>query len=288
MSYLLITNPFSKRGLKDREISLVSDIFRRRGEILDVVRTLSSNDGIKAVAERGRGKKAVIAAGGDGTIGDVLTGLDGAHTPIGILPRGTANVLAAELGIPHNLRKATDVILGGRKKYIDTGFAGDKRFVLMASAGFDAQIVHDAHARRGQRFGYLSYIMPIVRTLVKGDFPEIKVTIHDIEYTCRHVIVANVPRYGGPFRPAPAAINNDGELDVVMYMRKGRRNMLRYGCMAVCGSRWENDADVLRIRATRVTLESEEAVPLQCDGDPAGNLPCHCRVVRDGAIILVP
>ena len=116
----------------------------------------------------------------------------------------------------------------------------------------------------------------------------IKVTIHNIEYMCHHVIVANVPRYGGPFRPAPDAIYNDGEFDIVMYIKKGRRNMLRYGWKAICGSNWANDDDILRIRTDKVMLESEEPVSLQCDGDPDGVLPRECRVVRDGATFLVP
>ena len=285
--YLFVTNPFSKHGLNERRIGTVVEALTAAGSRVDIVRTRGVSEAETAVSDLKRPYDAIITAGGDGTIGEIINGLAGKTVPIGIIPCGTANVLAGELEIPHRLRRAVDVILQGRVLGLDVGVAGKRRFILMASAGYDAQVVEEVHRARGNRFGYRSYVFPMWRVLKRSRFPEITVELHGQKHTCRHVVVANVQRYGGPFRPAPQAIYNDGEFDVVMYQWGGRWNMIRYGALAMAGSTAPKD-DIVRIRADRVTLSSEERVPLQCDGDPAGELPRTIRLRRDAATFLVP
>jgi len=287
-SYLLITNPFSSRALKERDISEIVSLFALGGASVDVVRTRGPGDALKSVSEIRRGYSAVVAAGGDGTINEIINGLDGHHVPVGIIPCGTANVLARELGIPHSFKKAVDVVLEGKELPLDVGLAGDRRFMLMASAGYDALVVADAHRKRGPRFGYASFIMPMLRTLWRAKFPEIKVTMDGKAFTCRHVVVANAPGYGGPFRPAPHAVYNDGLLDVVLYLRRGRYNMIRYGLRALCCSQFLKERDVLLMRGEKVRLSSSEDVPYQIDGDPAGKLPVTIKIRRDSATFIVP
>lgn len=287
-AYMLITNPFSSRGLSDMDVGRAVELLTAARGRVDVVNTRGPGDAAKAVRDRKRDYIAIVVAGGDGTINEVINGLDGHHIPIGIIPRGTANVLAHELEIPHGIEAAVRVIAEGKELPLDVGLAGKRRFMLMASAGFDAQVVERAHRKRKTGFGYTSYLLPVWRTFLEADFPEIAVEIHQQEYRCRHAVVANVSTYGGPFRPAPGAIYNDGEFDVVLYMRPGRWNMLRYGKMALCCSDKAADNDILRLRAKTVTLSSDGRVPLQCDGDPIGSLPCNLRVLGDAVNFIVP
>lgn len=287
-SYLLVTNPFSGRGLSEREIGFVAAAFARQGAHVDIVRTRGPGEGSRAVAERKRDYAAIVAAGGDGTINEVVNGLAGSRVPIGIIPRGTGNVLARELDIPRRLAKSVEVVLGGKELPLDVGMVQERRFILMVSAGYDAQVVYEAHLKRKIRFGYFSFVFPMLRTLKRGNFPEIKVDIDGRSHTCRHVVVANVRGYGGPFRPAPHAIYNDGDFDVVMYQRPGRFSMMRYCFLALCESRKARDDDILRLRCSSLTLSSREAVRYQVDGDPAGVLPCHLQIMGDGATFMVP
>lgn len=286
-AYLLITNPFSGKGLSERKIARVVTLLAGRGAHVDIVRTRGSGDAERAVRERKHDYEAIIAAGGDGTVNEVVNGLAGERIPVGVIPRGTGNVLAHELDIPRTVGRAVKVILAGKVLSLDAGLAGDRRFVLMASAGFDAQVVSEAHRNRTRRFGYLSFIIPMVRVLWRARFPEIAIDMNGSKMTCRHVIIANVPGYGGPFRPAPYAIYNDGELDVVMYQQAGRWNMMRYGALALFGSRAARD-DIIRMRCRRLRISSREAVKMQLDGDPAGELPCTLRVLADSVRIIVP
>jgi len=285
--YLLVTNPFSSRGLNERQISRVVAEFASAGSHVDIMRTVGPGDATRATSQLRREYAAVVAAGGDGTIAEVVNGLAGSRIPVGVLPRGTGNVLAKELGIPKGIRKAVEVVLRGKTLRLDVGLAAGRRFVLMASAGYDAQVTALAHKTRRGRFGYASFIFPMWRTLRRGDFPEIRVEMNSRVHTCRHVVIANVSTYGGPFRPAPGAIYNDGEFDVVMYLGGGRWNMLRYGCLACCMSKAPKD-DIIRMRTDKVALSSDSPVPVQLDGDPAGFLPRTFHIRRDDATFLVP
>jgi len=286
-TYLLITNPISSRGLGEKGIAEVTALFEARGARIDVHRTRGAGDARSVVADRHGAYDAVIAAGGDGTIGEVVNGLAGAPVPVGVLPRGTANVLAKELALPREMPDAADVILRGKTKKFDLGVADGKRFVLMASAGYDAQVVALAHESRGAKFGYTSYVAPILKALAAGDFPEIRVKADGREYACRHVIVANVENYGGPMRPARGAKHDDGLFDVVMYTRHGRLSVARYAFAAFLG-RTASRSDVIRVQASKVTLSSERPVALQLDGDPAGSLPRTLEVLPAGMTVIVP
>jgi len=285
--YLLVTNPFSSRGLTEKMIARVATEFTASGARVDILRTVGPGDAERATADLRRDYAGVVVAGGDGTICEVVNGLAGRHMPIGIIPRGTGNVLAKELGIPKRTRKAIEVILRGKTLRLDAGIAGTRRFTLMASAGYDAQVTALAHKSRRGRFGYASFVLPMWRTLKKGEFPEIKVDMNGRVHACRHVVIANVSSYGGPFRPAPGAIYNDGEFDVVMYARDGRWNMVRYGFLACCMSSAPKD-DIIRTRTDRVTLTSDAPVAMQLDGDPAGFLPRTFYVKRDDLTVIVP
>ncbi len=287
-SYLLITNPFSGHGFREKHIDKAVATFSAHGARVEVIRTRGPVDAYRAVAAAKGGYKAIVVAGGDGTINEVINALEGRLIPVGIVPRGTANVLAHEFEIPRNTRKAINIILQGKELLLDVGMTGKRRFMLLASAGYDAQVVAEVHRNRTRRFGYGAYILPIWRMLRKGHFPEITVEMHGREYVCRHVVVANVSRSGGPLCPAPHAIYNDGEFDVVMYLRGGRWDIVRYAALAVSRSDKAADDDIIRMRCDRVVLSSQEPVPFQCDGDPAGVLPQTIEIKRDNAAFLIP
>jgi YegS/Rv2252/BmrU family lipid kinase len=282
-----VTNPVSGRGLDDAALAQVERAFVAAGAGLDVHKTRGPGEARRICAALSADYVAVIAAGGDGTISEVLNGIAGRPIPLGIIPRGTANVLAKELCIPRDPSQAVEVILGGKETRIDVGLAGERRFLLMASAGFDAKVVKLAHENRGRRFGYASYVVPILKALVDGDFPEMVAEVDGVEYPCRHAVVANVASYGGPFCVADGAAFDDGRFDVVLYLGAGRYNMVRYGVGALsCKLNMGND--VLRLSGERVSLRSAGEVPLQLDGDPAGSLPRDLRIMQRELAVIAP
>src|SRR5918992_2373485 len=150
----------------------------------------------------------VVAAGGDGTINEIINGLDQGAT-LGILPLGTANVLARELGLPLNVKRACERILRGERTRIDLGVATnregvERRFACMAGIGFDAHVVRAVTPRMKRYLRGLAFALTAFKVLAKEDFPSVHVIHGDTTYVTRFAIVANAHHYGGELPAASA------------------------------------------------------------------------------------
>jgi diacylglycerol kinase (ATP) len=229
----------------------------------------------------------IVAAGGDGTVLDVINRYPG--VPIGILPLGTENLLARHLKIPWSGRGAAEVVACGRVKPLDLGRVDSCRFTTMVSVGFDAQVIHAAHARRMGHIRRTHYIRPIVETLRMYGYPELRVFCDDAAEPVigRMVVVANTPGYALRLRVVPTARGDDGYLDVRVFHRGSTFQMLRYLYMVARGCH-DTLPDVTCLRARRVRIESSTPVAVQADGDPAGTTPCAATVDSGGALLFVP
>ena len=113
-----------------------------------------------------KGYRTIIAAGGDGTVNEVLNGLDPKVCTLGVLPVGTMNVLALELGIPPGLEKALEVIRAGKRKRLDLGLANERRFIQLAGVGLDAETVRRTHPNAKRAWGPWSYLMTAAQLMV--------------------------------------------------------------------------------------------------------------------------
>jgi len=163
------------------------------------------------------GEPLVVAAGGDGTLNAVVQGLAGSDTTLGVLPAGTMNVFARELGLPFNsLQKSLDIIDAGFIKEVDLFEANGHAFLQMAGIGFDAQVIEETALGSKKVFGPMAYLMAAVRVL--GDNPpKMRVTCHNgrvEDGVC--VIAGNGSLYGGQLKLFPKAINDDEMLDLLL------------------------------------------------------------------------
>ncbi len=229
----------------------------------------------------------IVAAGGDGTAGDVINRYPG--VPVAVLPLGTENLLARYLGIKRSGRFVADMIAAGRTRHIDLGVAGDRRFSLMASCGFDADVLQRTHARRTGHITKLSYLQPIGISLRKYEYPEMRVYLDgaDVPIACRVAVISNLPVYafGLPF--ARSARGDDGQLDVRLFQRHSAFQMFRYFYMVARGKH-EQLPDVICAQAQRVRIESDQPVPAQIDGDPAGSTPIEISIEPGACELFVP
>lgn len=230
---------------------------------------------------------AVVAAGGDGTVLDLINRHP--SVPVGILPLGTENLLARQFGIPRDGARAAEIIVHGRRQTLDLGRIGTRRFAIMASCGFDADVIHRAHARRSGHITRLHYLQPIWSTMRAYPHPEIRVYADDAAspITGRLVIVANLPAYALRLRLAPTARGDDGHFDVRIFQHGSTYDMLRYLGMVARGGQ-ECSPEVVCLTALRVRLESDVPVPIQADGDPAGGTPCDVTIDPAAAQLIVP
>ncbi len=227
---------------------------------------------------RGQGQlRAVVAAGGDGTVSLLANGLP-AGTPLAILPLGTENLLAKFLGIKTVPSEIASLIDVGATIQMDTGKANGKLFLVMASCGFDADVVKRLHSKRKGNIRHWSYARPIFKAIGEYRYPEIRIFLDDEPKPLfgKWAFVFNVPRYAMNLPIVEDADCLDGHLDLCLF-RGGNLISGLYYLFAVITRQHKRKATRFR-RFQRMRIESDELVPFQLDGDPGGELPLEIEV----------
>ncbi len=222
--------------------------------------------------------ECLVAAGGDGTVGDVINRFPG--VPVAILPLGTENLLARYLKVPATGAGVAQLIAAGARRRFDLGLLGARRFALMVSAGIDADVVQRVHAARLGHISHANYLQPIFDSLRKYDYPQMRVAVDDAPtgQIASLVMVVNIPAYALGLPVAPSARGDDGLLDVRLFERGSAFQMVRYLCNVALG-RHERLPDVASRAACRIRIDADRPVPLQADGDPAGFTPAEISVL---------
>ncbi len=213
-----------------------------------------------------------VAAGGDGTANEVANGLLAAGGgTMAVIPLGTANVLAAELGIA-DLAGAAAAMQSGFSFACRPGLANGRGFLMMAGIGFDAHAVAGVSPRLKRFLGKGAYVLATLHQLWRFDFPRYRVTINGVIHEAASVIVARGHFYGGRFVVAPQARLDSEDLHVCLFRRGGRGRTIVYA-LALALGRLHRLADVDIIRARKVMIEGPPGDPVQGDGDLIGRLP---------------
>lgn len=271
---LVIHNPVAGRRQKMRLTRFLSLLQQSDFE----VRTLET--GARGDAKRHAATAIdidiIIAAGGDGTINEVLNGLyqraSGHAMPaLGFLPLGTANVLAWELDLPRQPELLFKLLQSARTYDIHPGIANGRRFFLMASAGLDARAVAAVTAPLKRKFGALAYLIGAFRAL-RNAAPSYEVTIDGLSRTANTVVLTRAQRYGGRFILSREAGLKEPVLQAVLFTSSGFGAALRYGLGLVFG-RLAHHKDVHFVNASAVEISCEIPDPVQIDGDIVGTLP---------------
>lgn len=229
----------------------------------------------------------IVAAGGDGTVGDVMNRFP--DVPITVLPLGTENLFARYLGIRRSGRQVADIIVAGKTRRFDVGEVNGRRFLLMMSCGFDADVVHRTDAARSGHIKKWTYLKPIWDALRKYQYPPMRVYIDESSkaVTARLVVITNVPGYAFRLRIVPAARVDDGRFDVRLFERGSAFQMLRYFYKVVIG-RYDSLSDVQALQARQIRIESDVPVPIQMDGDPAGMTPATVTILPSALEVFAP
>ena len=273
---LVIYNPTAGRRRIHR-LWLVLDILTESGVRFEVVRTLHPGHAAELARQAVEaGVATVVAAGGDGTIADVAAGLIGGNTKLGIIPLGTANVLANELGLDFSPKGVAACLAFGRGQDLWPGIAesrsGTRLFVQMLGAGFDAQVVHRIWAPLKRAIGRSAYVAQTLCELVSYKFPKIDVRLDGEKLEAASVIISKGRLYGGPFLLAPNAQSNQPGFTAALFHHRGQLPALIYGAALPFGLLPQAPGLELRT-ANRIEISSPAATPVQADGDTAGFLP---------------
>jgi len=236
--------------------------------------------------------RAVVAVGGDGTVGAVLNGTP-PGTPIAIVPAGTENLLAKYLGCSRRPAGLRELLQQGVVVQLDAGRANGRLFSLMISAGFDAEVVRQVHAHRTGNITHFAYAKPILGSLRSYKYPSLGVSWTDDHgnqqrVEGRWVFGVNLPRYAQGLPIAAEANGLDGLLDVRVFERGGVAAGLWY-LWHVVRRRHHRLASVTTERRPQFRIDSSEPdVAYQLDGDPGGVLPVDVAVEPGRLALLTP
>lgn len=255
----------------------VLDVLVANGVRIDLAETHRAGHGEALAREAAcRGASMVVAAGGDGTIGEVANGLLGSTTRLGIIPLGTANVVAHEMSLPFEPRAVAAALAFGRTRPLWPGVVrgteGGRLFVQMLGVGFDARVVHQLSVPLKRAFGRSAYALQTLRELAFYPYTPIRVRLDGQETQAASIIVSKGRLYGGRFLLAPDACSAEPGFSVSLFDHAGVFPTLLYGA-ALPLNMLSRAPGVRHVRARQIDFIGNERVPVQADGDAAGWTP---------------
>ena len=301
---VIIYNPASgrRRHKRLRDIEDATRVLKDAGITAEAIATEHAGSATELARNAVRGgRQLVIVCGGDGTINEAVNGLAGSRVPMAVLPAGTANILAKELGIPWNIPKAAGMIARGQQVRValgeiawsensaDGSASRTRHFLCVSGAGPDGAIVHSVDTAKKLRMGILAYWQEGLRQFFSYRFPRFRVRSREHEMTASLIVVGRTKYYGGPFRITTGASLFEDAFEIVAY---GRRN--RFGVLLCLPAIWlgclRRVPGIHAWKTTELTCDAIEAEKVfsQVDGEAAAALPLRFRIVPDALTLVVP
>ena len=294
----IIFNPTAGPRHVERELKQVRRELGKRGWPTEITTTHHSGDAAQLAREAAAaGIESVWAAGGDGTVSEVVNGLAGSSTTMGVLPTGTGNIWAKQLRLPTftlthpmRLREAAISQIEGETKLVDLGMVGDHYFLLWAGIGFDALITSEMEPRprRIKRLGALPYVLAVLNLARTFSGVRARITLDGqvVRGRVLLILVSNVQMYAY-FNVVQPARMDDGLLDVLVFRGGGFQYTMRH-ILKIFGGRHLHDPQVVHRQVSQVEVQTKEPLSVQADGDPWGMTPTRVKIVPGALRIYVP
>ena len=241
-----------------------------------------------------RGADLILVAGGDGTINEVVNGMVYSRVPLGILPGGTANVLAMETGIGSRMAHAARQLPELVPELVSVGIHKDgpehppRYFLLMCGAGLDAHIVYHISETAKAALGKISYWMGGFSQLGRS-FPEFEVEAEGARYLTSYALASRVRNYGGDLEIARTVTLMDDQFELVLFSGRSSFRYLQYMLAVVRGNLHQTPGvTILRTRAISLFAPTDQRIYTQIDGEYAGPLPVTLEIVPRSLTLLLP
>jgi YegS/Rv2252/BmrU family lipid kinase len=282
---MLIVNPQAGGGSRAATVERIVETVAPLGWRLDVRETAARGDATRLAAEAAaRGLPAVFAAGGDGTLNEVIQGLAGSETALAALPFGTINIWARELGLPRDPVEAVRDLVLGQVRRVDLGRVNGRYFLLMAGLGFDAEAVYAVEGEPKRRFGPLALFLAGLLAALRTQGSHLRVQADDSVFvtSAALVTVGNTRLWGGAVKITHRATAADGLLDVCFFPGRALHRKLWHLALVVAG-RHEVDPEVTYVQVRRLVIAARPPLPLHVDGESFGTTPARIEVMP-GAI----
>lgn len=297
----LIYNPQAGPSSMDEAIQQAARFWEHRGWEVTIAPTEYAGHAVRLAREAAEmGQRLVLAAGGDGTLGEVANGLAGTETIMGPLPTGTGNSFGKELRMPRPnlldhraLVDAAALLASGRVQRMDLGrFRGGKYWMLWTGVGIDSFLVEEMEPRSklSKRLGRVGYAAQALVLAPQFAPMEARVTVDGKLYedTYLLVLISNCRRYaGGELLLNPTGALDDGQFEVFLFRGAGVTRTATYAWQLWRGEHMHSE-DIVVLRGREVIVETARPIPVHTDGDPAGETPFHCIMVPEAVRLLVP
>ena len=284
-STLVILNPAAHSERAQRRRARVESL--ARGSVICATSRAGEAESMARRAAQ-EGFEKIVAAGGDGTVNEVVNGLAGSNATLGLLPIGTMNVFATELGLPaHDLDLCWNIIQNANTRLVDLPNANGKYFVQLAGVGLDAQVVKETSRKLRRSFGPLSYLISAAQIAARQP-PRLFIESENASIDeGSFVLIGNGRLYGGPFPFFKHALIDDGLFDVVVFKRLGYLEIIKY-LQDVIFSSEIRVPEIEYFQTRRLRVDSDQSVPVELDGELVGNCPVEFGVRERSLRVLVP
>ena len=273
MRVMIIYNPISGRGKSGKNAVAIAESLLRVPCDVELVQTQPTSLSKLSTVKFEFTPDVVVVVGGDGTLRQVASTLTGTSIPIYHAACGTENLFAKSMGMLALPEVVLHSVESGDSHTIDTALVNGKCMVLMASVGFDAAVVNDLAEHRGTSITHLSYVMPIIRQLIKWNPPVITITVDGKEIITTQkgwAVVANSKAYARGLNPARDASVTDGELDVLFLPLSGRLSLWKWIRLMKRGTHLHHP-NVIYCRGKSIIVQTTQPSPWQIDGDSSGD-----------------
>lgn len=289
MQCKIIANPVAGRGKAIVLIKQVRSILKEHKVESDIVLTKAPGDATDLARSAAKeGWQVVVSLGGDGTASEVISGLVGTNSALGIVPCGTGNDIARSLSVPINTEQAVNVLLAGERRRIDVGWEKDRVFANIAGVGFSCEVTSQANAMRRLR-GSLAFLAATYRVLSSLKARRIRIELDDeiIETKVVSVTISNMKYAGGGMVFAPDAVVDDGLLDICIVREIGKVSFALTFPQMYRDTGAEHPA-LSRHRSSIVKVFTERPVEKMFDGSINGKTPLELRILPKAIDVLVP
>ncbi|HMO14661.1 MAG TPA: diacylglycerol kinase family protein [Pirellulaceae bacterium] len=289
---IILYNPRAGASTQSKSIDNLVCALTDQGFDVSAFADVNEARRVAELAEAQNRLRTIVVAGGDGTATLAANHFD-PRIPLTLFPLGTENLLSKYLWLRQDAGMIAGVVREGLSAKLDAAEANGNLFLIMASCGFDADVVHRLHRQRTGNITHLSYLKPIFNSLRNYRYPTLRIRCLDQSgdqespISAKWAFCFNIPQYAMQLPIVETANATDGKLDICTFRRGNLLNGLIY-FFGVLFRTHRRFRDTKVIQAEHVLIESDKQVPYQIDGDPGGYLPLEIRALRRRLNVLVP
>lgn len=292
MKHIFIINPKAGKGKATDLIPFIYEFFRDKDEEF-IIRVTEYPGHATEIAKEYSilGDNRIYSVGGDGTVNEVVNGMAGTNASLGVIPAGSGNDFIRSIANPSDIQDFTIRTINGEDKYIDLAKANDKYFINISSIGFDADVAFNADKFKKVPgiTGSMAYVISIIYTVIKKRISKIKIHIDDREMELKLLLaaIANGRFYGGGMLAAPDAKIDDGLFDICLITEASRFQILGLFPKYIKGEHGQLK-EVQFLRGKKVTIESNEELRLNIDGEIFSSCTIAFEMIEKGIKVIFP